>query len=132
MGNKTEQTSREKIVLEYLSGGITYRQLEKKYGIEHSTIHRWVLIHKGIPRDRAKEYQSKKSAISEVPPDTPTHTTVFVENPVNEKLKIQLNEAELKIALLQEIISIAEKDLGLVVPKKSITKLSKLSGKNKN
>lgn len=126
MGDNLEQTTRDKLVNEYLKGGISYRQLEAKYGIEHSTIHRWVLAHKGIPRDRANEYQSKKSTNT-----TPIIKTVYIENPVNEQFKQQLSEAELKIALLEEIISIAEKEQGLVVPKKSITELSKLSGKNK-
>lgn len=52
MGDNLEQTTRDKLVNEYLKGGISYRQLEAKYRIEHSTIHRWVLAHKGIYRDR--------------------------------------------------------------------------------
>lgn len=126
MGDNLEQTTRDKLVNEYLKGGVSYRQLEAKYGIEHSTIHRWVLAHKGISRDRNKEYQSKKSTNI-----TPIIKTVYIENPVNEQFKQQLSEAELKIALLEEIISIAEKEQGLVLPKKFITELSKLSGKNK-
>lgn len=126
MGDNLEQTTRDKLVNEYLKGGISYRQLEAKYGIEHSTIHRWVLAHKGIYRDRDKEHQSKKNSIT-----PPIIKTVYIENPVNEQFKQQLSEAELKIALLEEIISIAEKEQGLNLPKKFITELSKLSGKNK-
>ncbi len=126
MGDNLEQTTRDKLVNEYLKGGVSYRQLEAKYGIEHSTIHRWVLAHKGIQRDRAKEYQSKKNTNT-----TPITKTVYIENPINEQFKQQLSEAEIKIALLEEIISIAEKEQGLVLPKKLLTELSKLSGKNK-
>jgi len=44
MGDKTPQTTREKIVLEYLTGGDTYRQLEATWGVDRATIQRWVLI----------------------------------------------------------------------------------------
>lgn len=129
MGDKTPRPSREQIVLEYLSGGVTYRQLEAKYGLSHSQIQRWVMIHLGQPRDRAQEYTSKKNtnaASAPIPAPEPLSPPVDAET---ANLVHQLQLAQLKITLLEEVLRIAQTQEGLVVPKKYITKLSKLSGK---
>ena len=123
MGDKKQPTTREKIVLEYLVGGVTYRELEARWGVDHATIQRWVLQHKGVPRNRTDEYQAKKNTIKPLPPP-----------PVDEgkvRLERQLLEAQRKILLLQEVITIAQTEYGLVLPKKYITKPSKLSGNQK-
>ena len=128
MGDKKQPTTREKIVLEYLLGGVTYRELEGKWGVDHATIQRWVLLHKGIPRIRADEYKTKKSAIELSPITPPPPPPVDGEK---VRLEKQLLEAQRKILLLQEVITIAQAEHGLVLPKKSITKPSKLSGNEK-
>lgn len=127
MGDKKQPTTREKIVLEYLTGGVTYRQLEAKWGVDHATIQRWVLVHKGIPRDRKDGHPTKKSTIKTLPQLPPPP-------PVDEekvRLQQQLIEAQRKILLLQEVITIAQAEHGLVLPKKFTTKPSKLSGNEK-
>ena len=128
MGDKKQSTTREKIVLEYLVGGVTYRQLEAKWGVDHATIQRWVLLHKGIPRNRTDSHPTKKSTITSVPQQPPKPPPVDEEK---ARLERQLLEAQRKILLLQEVITIAQADHGLVLPKKSITKPSKLSGNEK-
>lgn len=129
MGDKTPRPSREQIVLEYLSGGITYRQLETKYGISHSQIQRWVMIHLGQPRDRTKEYLAKKNT-NPAPAPAPVPKPSPPESEAEQvDLAHQLQLAHLKITLLEEVLRIAQTQEGLVVPKKYITKLSKLSGK---
>lgn len=88
MGDKKQPTTREKIVLEYLVGGVTYRELEARWGVDHATIQRWVLQHKGVPRNRTDEYQAKKNTIKPLPPP-----------PVDEgkvRLERQLLEAQRK------------------------------------
>ena len=35
-------------VREYLEDGISYRELAKKYGVNRTTINKWVLVHYGI------------------------------------------------------------------------------------
>ena len=126
MGDKKQPTTREKIVLEYLVGGVIYRELEAKWGVDHATIQRWVLQHKGVSRNRTDEYQTKKNTIKPLSPPPPP--------PVDEekvRLERQLLEAQRKILLLQEVITIAQTEYGLVLPKKYITKPSKLSGNQK-
>lgn len=125
MADKTPRPSREQIVLEYLSGGVTYRQLEAKYGIDHAHIQRWVMVHQGNPRDRSKEYTSKKKTNpAPVPAPQPPPP-----DPEKAKLIRQLQAAQLKVALLEEIIRMAQAEQGLVVPKKFTTKPSKLLGR---
>ena len=128
MGDKKQTTTREKIVLEYLVGGVTYRQLEEKWGVDHATIQRWVLRHKGIPRNRADGHPTKKNTIPILPKTPPPPPPVDQEK---VRLQEQLLEARRKILLLQEVITIAQAEHGLVLPKKFTTKPSKLSGNEK-
>ena len=39
---------KKEAVREYLEDGIPYRALAKKYGVNRTTINRWVLVHQGI------------------------------------------------------------------------------------
>ena len=98
--------------------------------IDHAHIQRWVKIHQGKPRDRSKEYTSKKNTneapAPALPPESPPPPPPDAEK---AKLTHQLQQAQLKIALLEEVIHIAQAEQGLVVPKKFTTKPSKLSGK---
>lgn len=128
MGDKKQPTTREKIVLEYLVGGVTYRELEAKWGVDHATIQRWVLQHKGIPRKRTDGQPTKKSTINPIPQPSPLPLPVDEEK---VRLEKQLLEAQRKILLLQEVMTIAQAEHGLVLPKKFTTKPSKLSGNEK-
>ena len=128
MGDKTGQTNRDKIVLEYLSGGVTYRKLEAKWGVDHATIQRWVLLHQGVPRNRKDSHPTKKSTIRPVVEKLPEPPPVDADK---IQLQKQLRQAELKIKLLEEVLSLAQTEQGLVLPKKFTTKPSKLSGNEK-
>ena len=129
MGDKKQPTTREKIVLEYLVGGVTYRQLEAKWGVDHATIQRWVLQHKGLPRKRTDSHPTQKSTIKVLPPPQPPLPLPVDQEKV--RLEKQLLEAQRKILLLQEAITIAQADHGFVLPKKFTTKPSKLLGNEK-
>ena len=39
---------KKEAVREYLEDGISYRELSKKYGVNRTTINKWVLVHQGI------------------------------------------------------------------------------------
>lgn len=128
MVDTTARPSREQIILEYLNGGVTYRQLEAKYGIDHAHIHRWVRQHQGDQPSRKPEGKTKKNTIEWfTPPKEPTPP-----DPEKTKLAEQLQQAKVKIALLEEVIRIAQQEHGLSLPKKPTTKPSKLSGKTGN
>lgn len=128
MVDKTARSSREQIIQEYLNGGVTYRQLEAKYGIDHAHIHRWVRQHQGHQPRPKPEAKTKKSTIEWfTPPKEPTPP-----DPEKTKLAEQLQQAKVKIALLEEVLRIAQQEHGLNLPKKSTTKLSKLLDKTGN
>jgi len=118
MGDKTGQTNRDKIVLEYLSGGVTYRKLEAKWGVDHATIQRWVLLHQGVPRNRKDGHPTKKSTIRLIVEKPPAPPPVDIEK---VHLQHQLRQAELKIKLLEEVLRLAQTEQGLTLPKKFIT-----------
>ena len=63
MVDKTARPSREQIILEYLKGGVTYRQLEAKHGIDHAHIHRWVSRHQANDPDQPLKTKVGKSTI---------------------------------------------------------------------
>lgn len=96
MADKTPSPNPDKIVLKYLNGGVTYRQLEAKYGIDHARIHYWVQRHKGIRPDRTQEYEKakqRKNAIAGTSPASapaPQPPPLLPLPPVDkEKLKLQ-------------------------------------------
>ena len=39
---------KKEAVREYLEDSISYRELAKKYGVNRTTINKWVLVHQGI------------------------------------------------------------------------------------
>ena len=126
MADKPLVPKRDKIGLEYLSGGVTYRQLEAKYGIDHARIHYWVMHHRGIVRNRPSVRKSDNSTNQTPPPLPPPLSLPLPVDSEKVKLAQQLREAELTIALLREVVSIAQTEQGLVVPKKFTVKPSKL------
>lgn len=136
MADKTSFPNPDKIVLEYLNGGVTYRQLEAKYGIDHAQIHYWVQRHRGVVRDRAGEYAKAKQRknTSQSPFLEPDPIPQATPSPLIDKQKVklehQLQQAQLKIALLEEVIRIAQDEQGLVLPKKFTTKPSRLWDNN--
>ncbi len=55
-----KEVTREEIVVEYLTGNISYRALEKKYGVPSRSICDWVLKYQGrLPSWREKEKRRK-------------------------------------------------------------------------
>jgi transposase-like protein len=100
---------REQIIAEYLSGDFTYRELEKKHGIDFRTIHSWVMKNKG------KDYKKESKSILKTV-DTPADSKEV------QRLKKELSTAQLHAKLLNTIIDLAEKELKIDIRKKSGTK----------
>lgn len=98
--NKTKE---EKIARDHFIGGLSFRTLAIKYGISHSRAHRIVKSQKPI--------YPQKPAEEELPDDVAA-------------LKAMLRKERLKNELLNNIIDIADKELGTNIRKKSGTRRS--------
>ena len=93
------------VVEEYLKGGVSLRELSEKHRIGRTTIHRWV-----------KEYGSGGEAIARRRMRAEVMSTM--PNDV-KKLQRELYEARLHTKLLETVIDIAEKEMGIPILKKS-------------
>jgi len=108
---------KEAAVAEYLAGGVTYRELQAKYGFDYRNINRWVL-----------EYQGKKRK----PPKKPISTSTKPKsNPVKspqvkeiERLEAEVRKARMENKLLNSMIDIAQEQLGVDIRKKHGAKRS--------
>ena len=100
---------KEIVIAEYLSGGITYRKLGQKHGIDFRTINSWVMKYKGKERNRNSKIVVKNSTLETVSTDV-------------VKLQKELSTALLHAKLLNAMIDIAEKELKIDIRKKSGTK----------
>ncbi len=90
----------------YLRGGVTLRELEVRYKVPHSTIHRWVKeFESGLTAEQLRESMERREKQGELPDDV-------------RELQRQLAEARLKNELLNTMIDIAEDQLGVDIRKK--------------
>lgn len=105
-----DRSIREKVTAEYIAGGIGFRKLGKKHGIDFRLIHWWVMTYRGIKKKRSP----KKAKVVEVD-QTRLPTDVKL-------LQAQLRKAELHNKLLNAMIDIAEDQLKIDIRKKSGTK----------
>ncbi|MBA3987324.1 MAG: hypothetical protein H0X63_12320 [Flavobacteriales bacterium] len=111
---KRKQITKEELVAEYLTGKISYRALEVKYGIHNRTICGWVLEFQGrVPthREKMRRKREKESGVKEVE----------LSNEV-KILQAELRKARLQNKLLEEIIHISEEQTGIDFKKKFGTK----------
>jgi transposase len=110
MEKKKTQISKEEIVAEYLAGGISFRQLESKYGKDYRRIHEWVLAYQGKGR-------------------SPKNITL-VHNKVNslstdvKQLQSELRKAQLHNKLLEALLDIGHEKYGIDLRKKTGAKRS--------
>lgn len=106
---------KEEIIIEYLLGKNTYRQLEKKYQVPRSIIHQWVQKFQGIIPDKriAKNDLILPAMIQGEKEMLPKEIIELQEQLANEKLRNKL---------LTAIIEIAETELNIPIRKKYGTK----------
>lgn len=99
---------KERIVADYLSGGGSYRELSKKYGIGFQLINQWVMNFKasgaGFIKPELKEEEKLPSEVTE--------------------LQEQLRQARLYNQLLESLIDIGKEKYGIDLRKKNGTKQS--------
>jgi transposase-like protein len=103
MGQEKKRNKRVEVVEEYLKGGISLREMGKKHGINHRTIHRWVKACEsggGVDAGRMRV-----EAMRAMPNDV-------------RRLQRELYEARLHAKLLETMIDIAENEMGVVIRKK--------------
>lgn len=106
MGQKEK---RDEVVAEYLKGGVTLRELERKHGVNRSSIHRWV---KGCEGAKGPEEEAKgKARRALVVKDAELSADV-------RQLRKDLEEARLYNKLLNAMIDIAEDQMGIEIRKK--------------
>ena len=111
MGQMGQEEKRRKVVLEYLKGGVTLRELGRRNGVSSSTIQRWVKLAEavgGIDELERLEGRSELTAKQKkmLPGDV-------------KGLQKDLEEARLYNELLNAMIDIAEEQMGIDIRKKS-------------
>lgn len=99
--------NKEEIIAEYLTGNTTFRALGKKWGIDFRTLHSWVMKYKG----KSKKVLTKSKDKPVVAPGEPLPTDL-------KKLQAELRKAQLHVQLLNAIIDIGERELGVDIRKK--------------
>ena len=118
---------RKEAVREYLSDGILYRTLAKKYGVNRTTINRWVLVHQGIhniPRSQKQityDLQQKTLGKKSKQPIKEHQTDLEKKVALLEK---QLEWEKLRSLALDTMITVAERELRIDIRKKPGTKQS--------
>jgi len=106
MGQEDKKTE---VVAEYLKGGVTLREMERKHGINFRSIHRWVKECEGATGpDGAAKGKARRALVAkdrELPEDV-------------RRLRKELEEARLYNKLLNAMIDIAEEQFEIPIRKK--------------
>ena len=96
-----------------MEGGGTYRELQFRYGVNKSTLQRWV---RGVTnRIGAEKASADEKAGEQERLIAQSHTEAIAEN---KRLKEELRRAEIHNKLLNAMIDIAEDRLGVDIRKK--------------
>ena len=118
---------KQEAVREYLEDGIPYRALAKKYGVNRTTINRWVLVHQGIhdiPRSHKQvSYDLQQKTLGKKSKQVVQVHQSELEKKV-ELLEKQLEWEKLRSLALDTMISVAERELQIDIRKKPGTKQS--------
>lgn len=110
MDKKKENISKEAIVAEYLTGSISYRGLEAKYGVPSRSICDWVLEYQGRkPSWKDKKRRSMEKAGKTAEPELPKDVKL---------LQDALRKSQLKSELLEEMLKLSEEHTGIDLRKK--------------
>jgi|ERR1019366_1299333 transposase-like protein len=101
---------KEAIIIEYLSGGTSYRQLAKKYGCTRSTLNEWVMTYEGRGKN-AKRKKKRHLSAKELGSDV-------------KQLQQALRQAQLRNQVLETVLDIGKDRYGIDLLKKTGTKQS--------
>lgn len=108
-------TIKEQVVKEYSLGGVGVRTLAKRYNYHFTTIAKWIMqdkkkrSKKGLAK-AGQETARKSNRIHELPTEIPSDI---------EGLQEALRLAQIKIALLEATIDIADEQMGANIRKKA-------------
>jgi transposase-like protein len=111
-------------VTEYLTQGIGYRQLAKKYGVSRTTICKWVQIHQGI-HNLSPTPKQEKYYLSSVKNTDKNNSEKLTE--LEQKIALlekQVAWEKLRADALDTMINIAEKQMHIDIRKKHGTQPS--------
>lgn len=119
---------KQQAITEYLTQGVGYRQLAKKYGVSRTTINKWVMIHQGI-HNLAPTEKQQKYYLSGMKNNAENNASSEDKNTQELTQKIALLEKQLaweklRCEALDTMINIAEKQLDISIRKKSGTQQS--------
>jgi transposase-like protein len=118
---------KDQIIQEYLAQGCGFRKLAAKYGISRSTICKWVQIYQGIhnlPPTQMQESYSKSNMNSSPKKSAEgQHTNEELLQKI-AALEKQLEDQQLKVVVLDTLITVAEKQLNISIRKKHGTQQS--------
>jgi transposase-like protein len=118
---------RKEAVREYLEDGLPYRVLAKKYGVNRTTINRWVLVHQGIhdiPRSQKQiSYDLQQKTLGKKSKQQMPEHLSELEKKI-ELLEKQLEWEKLRSLALDTMINVAERELNIDIRKKPGTKQS--------
>ncbi|MBC7867279.1 MAG: hypothetical protein H7X88_07080 [Gloeobacteraceae cyanobacterium ES-bin-316] len=116
------------IINEYLTQGCGFRKLAAKYGISRTTICNWVLVHQGIhnlpPTQKQETYSNNCMNSSPKKSTTPGNQTNDELLQKIAALEKQLEDQQLKVVVLDTLITVAEKQLNISIRKKPGTQQS--------
>lgn len=98
------------IISEYLAGDTSYRILGAKYGVHFRTIQKWVMRHL-----KASRKQKIIKPVAVIKEQSPLPADV-------KELQDELRKSRLLNEVLNEVINIAEEELGVPIRKKYGTK----------
>jgi transposase-like protein len=119
---------KDQIIQEYLNTGCGFRKLAARYGISRTTICKWVLIHQGIhnlpPTQKQESYSN--SSMNSSPKKTTNQEQQSNEELLQKiaSLEKQLEHQQLKVVVLDTLITVAEKQLNISIRKKPGTQQS--------
>jgi transposase-like protein len=109
-----KEVNKAEIIAEYLTGNISYRALEKKYGVPSRSICDWVLKYQGrLPSRKEKDKRRKEKQSGK--------QSVELSNEV-KVLQKALRKSQLKNELLEEMLKLSEEHTGIELRKKFGTK----------
>ena len=118
---------KKEAVREYLEDGISYRALAKKYGVNRTTINKWVLVYQGI-HDLPRSHKQVSYDLQQKKLGTKSKQAVRQDQSELEKkievLEKQLEWEKLRAMALDTMITVAERELNIDIRKKPGTKQS--------
>lgn len=107
-----DQNFKERVIAEYLSGGVTYRQLQAKYGTSYQLIHQWVQGFKNCnTTNKMPSKQKNVNANEDLPKEV-------------KQLQEELRQAKLYNKLLEALVDIGKEKYGIDLRKKNGTRQS--------